>query len=73
MANTLGINLQVGDKLVMVDGSTATVCEPLMFGAMNFTAGSALIVEQGGVRFRTSGYDIDAPATRSKFSNENGW
>lgn len=73
MANTLGRNLKAGDKLVMANGAVVEVAEPLLFGAMSFTSGSALIVEHHGDKIKTSGYDIDAEATRKQFTVKNGW
>lgn len=76
MANSLNRNLKVGDKVV-VDGRTMVVDEPLMFGAMSFTSGSAIALRAPdsptGSGSRFDGYDIDAAATMAQHGAGNGW
>lgn len=72
MANSLGLNLKKGDKLVMNGGEVAVMGTEL-FGAMSFTSGTAIAIEINGREMRADGYDIDADATMRKFSKENGW
>ncbi len=70
MANSLNRNLKVGDKLILSNGAQVAVVEPIMFGAMSFTSGTALAVSGYG---RISGHDIDAEATVTRFAKDNGW
>jgi len=63
MANSLGLNLTEGQKVVMQghgseESRTVEVCGG--FGMVSYTAGSALFVKTlSGDSFRMSGYEIE--------------
>lgn len=72
MANSLGMNLKKGNKLVMRDGRVAVMGTEL-FGAMSDNPGTEIAIEIDGVETLDDGYEIDDDATMRRFSKENGW